>query len=67
MERVAMTRLRRFAPYLLVGPVSGPLLARAVIHFRAGRPLLAGLYAVALIEYFVLLTVLTARVGLRAL
>ena len=60
-----MSRFRRLAPYFIVGPISGPLLAGAVINFRKGRPLLAGLYAVALAEYAILLPWLVAHFGLR--
>jgi hypothetical protein len=67
MERLAMTRLRRLAPYLIIGPISGPLLAGVVTNFRAGRPLLGALYALALVEYLVLLPIVAARLDLRYL
>lgn len=59
-----MTRLRRLAPYFVVGPISGPLLAGAVINFREGRPVLGSFYAVALMEYAVLLSLLVGHIGL---
>jgi hypothetical protein len=60
-----MSRLRRLAPYLIVGPISGPLLAGVVTNFREGRPVLGSLYAVALVQYAILLPAVAARMGLR--
>jgi len=54
-------RAARLAPFLLMGPVSGPFLAGVVLNFRGGRPVLAGLYSVALGLWLVLLPVMTAR------
>ena len=62
-----MSRIRRLAPYFIVGPISGPLLAGAVINFREGRPLLASLYAIALAEYAIMLPWLVAQVGVHGL
>lgn len=56
-----MARLRRLAPYLIVGPISGPLLAGAVANFRGGRPVLGSFYALALLEYAILLPMLAAH------
>lgn len=58
-----MSRFRRLAPYFIVGPISGPLLAGVVINFREKRPVLAGLYAIALLEYAIMLPTLVARIG----
>jgi hypothetical protein len=58
-----MARLRRLAPYLIVGPISGPLLAGAVTNFRGGRPVLGSFYALALLEYAILLPMLAARLA----
>ena len=55
--------LRRVAPFFLVGPISGPLLAGVVLNVKDGRPVLAGLYAIALIEYCLLLPALVAKLG----
>ena len=55
------SRLKRIAPFLLVGPISGPLLAGVVFNFQGGRPVLGSLYAVALTEYAVLLPALAAH------
>ena len=60
-----MSRFKRLAPYFLVGPISGPLLAGVVINFRGGRPVLAALYAIALVQYAILLPVLVAKLGLK--
>lgn len=59
-----LTRLKRLAPFFLVGPISGPLLAGVVLNFQAGRPVLGSLYAMALTEYAVLLPAVAARMGL---
>jgi hypothetical protein len=56
-----MSRWKRLAPYFLVGPISGPLLAGVVFNFQGGRPVLGSLYAVALAQYAVLLPVLSAH------
>ncbi len=60
-----MIRWKRLAPFLLLGPISGPLLAGVVFNYREGRPVLAGLYAIALLEFVVLLPVVVARLGLK--
>ena len=62
-----MSRFKRLAPFFLIGPVSGPLLAGAVFNFREGRPLLGSLYAVAFVEFVVLLPLITAKLGMRLL
>jgi hypothetical protein len=59
-----MSRLKRLAPYFLVGPISGPLLAGAVFNFRDGRPVLGGLYAVALAQYSIMLPAVAAKMSL---
>ena len=59
-----MSRLKRLAPYFLIGPISGPLFAGVVINFRGGRPILAALYTIALIQYVVLLPAVAAKLGL---
>jgi hypothetical protein len=61
-----VSRFKRLAPFFLIGPISGPLLAGVVFNFRGGRPVLAGLYAVALAEYTFLLPLLVAKLGLKA-
>lgn len=53
--------LKRVAPFLLVGPISGPLLERVIHNLREGRPVRAGLYGLALVEYVILLPTVTAH------
>ena len=60
-----MIRWKRLAPYFLIGPVTGPLLAGVVFNFREGRPVLAALYAVALVEVTSALPIIVARLGLK--
>jgi hypothetical protein len=48
VERLGANRFARLAPFLVLGPVSGPLTAGIVLNLRAGRPVLAALYGVAL-------------------
>lgn len=36
--------LPRWAPYLALGPITGPLIAGVVLNLRDGRPVLASLY-----------------------
>jgi hypothetical protein len=64
---MAVKALKRVAPFLLIGPISGPLFAGVVFNAREGRPVLAGLYACALLEYVFLLPLLAAKLGLVAL
>jgi hypothetical protein len=63
----SVNRFKRLAPFLLIGPVSGPLLAGAVFNFREGRPFLGSLYAIALVEFIILLPLLTAKLGMQLL
>ncbi len=55
-------RAARLAPFLLVGPVSGPLLAGVILNYRAGQPVLGSLYAVALGLWAFLMPVLAVKV-----
>jgi hypothetical protein len=57
----------RLAPFLLAGPISGPLLAGVVFNAREGRPVLAALYAVAFAEVSFLLPWVVACLGLKLL
>jgi hypothetical protein len=59
-----MKRWARVAPFFLIGPISGPLLAGVIFNFREGRPVLGSLYAIALAEFVVLLPALTIHFGL---
>jgi len=60
-------RLGKYAPFLLMGPVSGPLAAAMIHHFRQGKPVRAGLYGAALVAFTLLLPYVTAKLGLRLL
>ncbi len=61
----SIARLKRLAPYFLLGPISGPLLAGVVLNFRGGRPVLGSLYGIALAEYTFLLPAVVAKLGLN--
>ncbi len=65
MSPITVSRLKRLAPFFLIGPISGPLVAGIVFNWRDGRPVLASLYAIALVEYAFLLPALVAKLGLR--
>jgi hypothetical protein len=54
-------RLKRLAPYLLLGPITGPFTAGIVLNFRGGRPVLGSLYAIALAGWWVLAPLYVAR------
>jgi len=60
-------RLVRIAPFLALGPISGPLVAGVLINLREGRPVLACLYGVALAQVSFLLPYIAARLGLHYL
>ncbi|MDP3852259.1 hypothetical protein [Phenylobacterium sp.] len=59
-----MSRIKRLAPYFLVGPISGPLLAGVVINYQGGRPVLGSLYMIVLAQYVLLLPAMTAKLSL---
>jgi hypothetical protein len=58
-----MKRWARVAPFFLIGPISGPLLAGVIFNFREGRPVLGSLYAIALAEFVILLPAFTVHFG----
>lgn len=60
-----MVRWKRLAPFFLLGPITGPLTAGVVFNLREGRPVLAAMYAVALVELTLLLPVIVATLGLK--
>ncbi len=60
-----MAGWKRVAPFLLLGPITGPLTAGVVFNLREGRPVLAAMYAVALVELTLLLPVIVATLGLK--
>lgn len=57
----AVTRVARLAAYAACGPITGPLVAGVVRHWRTA-PVLAVLYAVAIPSAWFLLTVTAAAV-----
>jgi len=57
--------LKQIAPYMLIGPISGLLVAGVVINWRGGRPILSAVYGFFLVNYAVLLPLLTAKLGLH--
>ena len=61
-----MRRFRSLVPWLLLGPVTGPLLAGLVRSLRTGHPILAGLYAFAVLETWLILTLLARGVAVAA-
>jgi hypothetical protein len=65
--RKRFSRLRKIAPFLLLGPISGPLAAGVVFNFREGRPVLGTLYAIALVEIAIVLPYVVTTLGLRVL
>ena len=60
-------RARRLAPFLLAGPITGPLLAGVVFNFREGRPVLGSLYAILLTELTLVVPMITTKLGLHVL
>jgi hypothetical protein len=58
-----MSRFRRLAPYFLLGPITGPLVAGVVINMQKGNRVLAGLYTIAAIEMTFLLPPTVAAMG----
>jgi hypothetical protein len=60
-----MMRLKRIAPYLLLGPISGPLVAAITRNFRNGHPILGGLYAILLVQYTILLPAVAVSMGIK--
>ncbi len=45
-----------------LGPVSGPLFLRANMHWRNGDKVLAGLYGIVILQFWLLLPALTAAI-----
>ncbi|HKP78573.1 MAG TPA: hypothetical protein VJU34_05560 [Phenylobacterium sp.] len=55
-------RAANWAAIAALGPISGPLVARLMVHWRRGDYVLAGLYAVAVVETALLLPLLATHV-----
>ena len=53
--------IARVAPFLLLGPISGPFTAGVVLNFREGRPVLGSLYAVALAQWLLIAPIVTVQ------
>jgi hypothetical protein len=49
-RRTLRQHLTRVAPFLLLGPISGPVMAGVVLNLRDGRPVLAAMYGVLFVE-----------------
>lgn len=47
--------IKHLAPYLVLGPVSGPLTAGIVRNLRGGAPFLATLYGILLVAWLLIL------------
>jgi hypothetical protein len=62
-----MQLLKRLAPYIVLGPISGPLIAAAVHYFRKGEPVMGALYILVTVQVFFLLPILVARLSLKLL
>lgn len=62
-----MAGIKRVLPFLLLGPITGPIVAGVVFNAREGRPILAGLYVILLITLTICLPVITANLGLAAI
>jgi hypothetical protein len=60
MQMRAMPKLSRWAPYAMLGPITGPLTWRLRCSLREHRPLLATLYAAAIVETYVVLPLVLA-------
>ena len=54
-----------WAPFLAMGPISGPLAEGAVHNMRKGNKVLAGLYAFAVVETFFVLPIVVAAATLN--
>lgn len=55
--------LRRLAPYLLLGPVSGPLTAGVVNNLRGQRPFLASMYGFLLVTWLAVESLELTHIG----
>jgi hypothetical protein len=53
-----MSRLARYLPFLALGPITGPIMARATYHATHSAPVLAGLYVCMAVEFWALMPML---------
>lgn len=58
-----LNKIAKIAPFFLIGPISGPLVAGVVFSLHGKRPVAAGLYGVALVGYCIGLPALVAKVS----
>jgi hypothetical protein len=65
LKRKLLAKAKGVAPYLLLGPISGPLCKGVVTNFREGRPVLGSLYAIALVEITLFLPYITIALGIK--
>jgi hypothetical protein len=64
---IVMQLLKRVAPYMLLGPISGPLTAASVHYFKKGEPVMGALYVFVTVQVFFLLPILVAKLSLNLL
>jgi hypothetical protein len=64
-SRVVMQLLKYLAPYMLLGPISGPLTAASVHYFRKGEPVMGALYVFVTLQVFFLLPIFLAELTLK--
>ena len=50
----SVARAARLAPYMILGPISGPLTAGIIVNMRGGRPFLATMYGFLLSSWLLL-------------
>jgi hypothetical protein len=56
---------KRIVPFLVLGPISGPLTAAITFNVQEGRPFLASLYGILLLLYIFLLPTLAVSMGIK--
>ena len=61
-KRTLRQHALRVAPFMLLGPISGPILAGVVLNLRDGRPVLAAMYGVLFAELSLLAIPLAATI-----
>jgi hypothetical protein len=60
-----MQLVKHLAPYMLLGPISGPLTAASVYYFRKGEPVMGALYVFVTLQVFFLLPILLAKLTIK--
>ena len=64
-DRPKTRKVLYWAPFLAMGPISGPLAEGVVRNMRKGDKVLAGIYAFAVVETFVVLPIVVAAATLN--